>query len=350
MKLTASSIPPCPAPGAGVHTWLASAANYCRIFGMTREEAVTYLTAHMTRPSSPAGEVQSAVAFAYKCDSGDHRGSKHRQPGQPAQPPRKPLPEYDAAQLRKAAARIQMPRSWRHWLWERSAIRPDSQNAVSFLAKLFEPGETVLAFDEMQARRPHWQVVIESPMDCRVPPEMRGGGHGQGIWYLCAPVTGRWHPNPRDSGKLSCRSQEAATAFRYMVWESDVAPFNLWLAMIVQVPARIAAIYTSGGRSVHTLLRIDSKSKEEFDAIREQQIRPLRKLGADAACLSAVRLTRLPGCRRPKKGGVQQLLYLAPSAPKKRLIDLPVIQTRNDALSRWRAIHPRWNPDMEAFQ
>ncbi|HRZ99795.1 MAG TPA: hypothetical protein P5055_03570, partial [Candidatus Paceibacterota bacterium] len=321
------------------------------IFGMTKEQSVAYLTARMTRPPSPSSEVQSAVEFAYKESSSGPGVSKSRMPGQSAPTPRKPLPEYDESQLRKAAARIQMPRSWRHWLWERSAIRPDSQNAVSFLAKLFEPGETVLAFDEMQARYPKWQLIIESPtMDCRVPPEMRAGGQGQGIWYLCAPVDGQWHPNPRDGGKLSCRSQEAATAFRYMVWESDEAPFSLWMAMVVQIPARIAAIYTSGGKSVHTLVRIDAASKAEFDAIREQHIRPLCKLGGDVACLSAVRLTRLPGCRRPAKGGIQQLLYLAPSAPNKRLIDLPVIQTRGDALARWRSIHPRWNKDMEAFQ
>jgi hypothetical protein len=52
-----------------------------------------------------------------------------------------------------------------------------------------------------------------------------------------------------------------------------------------ELPARIAAIYTSGKHSIHALLRIDAKSKEDFDAIAKPLKRPLKVLGADPACL-----------------------------------------------------------------
>jgi hypothetical protein len=188
-------------------------------------------------------------------------------------------------------------------------------------------------------------------MDCRVPAGIREGGRFQaGIWFLCNPVDGQWHPNPRQNDEPSCRSEESLIAFRYIVLESDIAPSDLWVAFVVQVPARIAAIYTSGSRSIHTLIQIDAKSKAEWDAIAGQWKRPLKVLGGDAGCLSAVRLSRLPGCARPEKNGFQRLLYLAPNPPFARLIDLPCVRTRFEMVQRWRELCPRWNPEMEAGQ
>ena len=140
------------------------------------------------------------------------------------------------------------------------------------------------------------------------------------------------------------------TAFRYAVLESDQAPFDQWLSFIVQLPIRIAAIYTSGGRSIHALLRLDTASKAEFDDTIAPLKRPLKALGADPACLSAVRLTRLPGCWRPEKNGFQKLLYLCPNPPAVRLADLPVLRSRFEMLDRWRNLCPRWNPKQEAYQ
>ena len=149
---------------------------------------------------------------------------------------------------------------------------------------------------------------------------------------------------------MSCRSEESLTAFRYAVLESDLAPADLWLAFIVQLPIRIAAIYTSGGRSIHALIRLDAASKAQFDAIVAPLKRPLKLLGVDPACLSAVRLTRLPGCWRPEKRNFQKLLYLCPDPPDVRLADLPVLRSRFEMLDRWRNLCPRWNKSQEAYQ
>jgi hypothetical protein len=184
-------------------------------------------------------------------------------------------------------------------------------------------------------------VLISDPMDCRVPQVIKEGGKGAGIWYLANPVDGEWHPVQHGRpGELSCRSESALTDFRFLVLESDIAPPELWLPFITHMPARIAAIYTSGGRSIHALAVIEAHSKAEFDANAEPLKRPLKRLGGDPACLSAVRLTRLPGCGRPEKGGFQRLLYLHPNPPLSPIADLAPKWPRSEFLERWRPLSP----------
>jgi hypothetical protein len=223
-------------------------------------------------------------------------------------------------------------------------------NAYSFLLNLYQPGEKVLIFDAMGSKTPLATVAITDPLDCSVPEIIRTGGQGQGIWFLSNPVDGEFHQNPRTkSPSPSCRSEEAITCFRYAVLESDQAPADLWLAFIVQLPMKISAIYTSGGRSIHTLIRIDGVTKSDWDAAVMPLKRPLRVLGADSAALSAVRLTRLPGCHRPEKSGYQRLLYLNPNPSEKTLWSQAPIHSRPWTLARWRRDCPRWNSAMEAF-
>lgn len=318
---------------------------------MPETDAVQFIEARLTRPVSPQNEVEFAVAKAYRQTTTFSSASVQYSPT-----PRRAVPlsevNFDEAKLRAVATKIKTPANWRHWLWERSPMRPETQNAISFLSRLYRPGEMVHGFDKMdgiEGKHPRWSLTISNPMDCRVPVEMREGGRFRsGVWFLCNPVDGQWHPNPRQNDELSCRSEESLTAFRYVVWESDVAPADLWVAFVVQVPARIAAIYTSGSRSIHTLIQIDAKSKAEWDAIVGNWKRPLKVLGGDAGCLSAVRLSRLPGCARPQKNGFQRLLYFAPNPPFARLIDLPCVRTRLELLQRWRELW--WNPNMEAEQ
>ena len=60
-------------------------------------------------------------------------------------------------------------------------------------------------------------------------------------------------------------------------------------------------------------MRVDAKSKGEFDKCREMVLAVLVPLGADGNAVSGVRLTRLPGCYRGTKGE-QELLFLNPKA------------------------------------
>ncbi len=207
---------------------------------MTEDAAVQFIAARITRPPSPANEIEVAVAKVYQQTTFNSTPRKY---------PNAPRPvslaeiKYDEARLRATAAKITMPANWRHWLWERSPMRPETQNALSFLSRLYQPGEIVQTFDVFKTKNPRWTVTVTNPMDCRVPDAMRDGGDFQsGIWFLCNPVDGLWHPNPRRNNEPSCRSEESLTAFRYIVLESDVAPAHLWLAFVAQIPTKIAAI------------------------------------------------------------------------------------------------------------
>ena len=82
--------------------------------------------------------------------------------------------------------------------------------------------------------------------------------------------------------------------------------------MLVQEPLAIVALYSSGNKSVHALVRIQANTKAQFNRFKDEFKRKYCPLGADDGAMSAVRLTRLPGVVRRDNGKVQRLLYLNP--------------------------------------
>jgi hypothetical protein len=160
----------------------------------------------------------------------------------------------------------------------------------------------------------------------------------EGAWYLPNPIDGKWKPTGKTDNAgnplLSRRLGDNVTAYRYLLLESDEADESFWLNLICQLPLPITALYTSGSRSVHSLIRIDAESKSEFDAIRERLTPLLSKLGADPGAISGVRLTRLPGITRQGKQTeegyikfseprLQRLLYLNPTPTTDPLKTMP---------------------------
>jgi hypothetical protein len=133
------------------------------------------------------------------------------------------------------------------------------------------------------------------------------------VWFLNNPVDGGWHGNPRAGGKASRRSTEAVTGWKHLLLESDEAPAELWLRLLAMCGLPITAIYSSGGRSWHALVRESHGAdlagfKEKLKAYKQR----LPLVGADANAITPVRLTRLPGCTRG--GKLQQLIFLNPAA------------------------------------
>jgi hypothetical protein len=235
--------------------------------------------------------------------------------------PQKPRPKlvYEPERLKKIAGdlaeTVDLP-----WLANRSEIDPAGVSATDFLSRLYNApaGERVLVFSEYKSQG---QAVW--------PTESIPTGGREGIWFLAQPVDGKSRPNPR-LGKMSRRSEESVLAWRWMVLESDEAPVRLWLAALARTVPRIAAITTSGGRSVHALVRVDAKTKRDWDE-QKKRLLGLVTVGADPGALSAVRLTRLPACWRGEKE--QKLLYFAPSAPALTIAEM---FARRDVLSFWR--------------
>ena len=242
----------------------------------------------------------------------------------PAPMPEKPQLQLDMAAVTKFVHGV--PAIAAEWLWRRSAIDPRGVSSGAFLDALYEPGERVLVFTDHRTQGDFvvWKKTESGKTETlsyRLS-QTRGvqarrselpAGGPQGVWFLTQPVTGQWMINPKtadDQRRWTRRSECNVTAWRYFVLESDELPPELWLRVLVSLALPIAAIYTSGGRSIHALVRLDVPSKAVWDATRRALQEIACPRGADPAALTAVRLSRLPGCKRGNK--MQELLYLAP--------------------------------------
>jgi hypothetical protein len=73
-------------------------------------------------------------------------------------------------------------------------------------------------------------------------------------------------------------------------------------------------VTTSGSKSAHALVRVSQKDREGYLARAAEIADLVVPLGADPAAMSAVRLTRVPGCLRKDTGKAQTLIYFNPDA------------------------------------
>jgi hypothetical protein len=145
-------------------------------------------------------------------------------------------------------------------------------------------------------------------------------------WFLNNPVTGQPHYHERLAYGCSYHCLETISSWRYLVLETDHAPTALWLALLAIAPVRIAAIYFSGLRGFHALIRIDARTKLEADDLVEIYKREYVPLGACGGTLSAFRLTRLANCHRGQTGQWQRLIYLNPDPTGVAIKDQPVLR------------------------
>ena len=201
------------------------------------------------------------------------------------------------------------------FLRSRSVLPPEAVTSQHFLNMLYRPGEKVIVFTEFKSQGQMLFMVGHSA-DQSLP---TGGING--VWFLTNPVDGNFHRNPRQNYKSSRRSEESITAWRYLLLESDEADERDWMSALVQIPLPIVSIYSSGGRSIHALVRIDAHSKAEWDATKEAVQYTVRTLGACKGALSAVRLSRLPQCWRGNK--LQELIYINSAADGTPILELP---------------------------
>ena len=226
------------------------------------------------------------------------------------------------------------------WISRRSPLDVSSVTAGDFLSAIFSIDERVLVFTTQYSQgdflwwvgRGGFRLSADRGIKAVASDLPKGGP--EGVWYLVQPVTGQWAVKRHvkwdedEDGKKSRtvkgaytrRSEENVTAWRHFVLESDVLSTEEWLRVLAALDLAVVAIYTSGGRSIHAIVRIPVASKQIWDASRNVLRQVLCVLGADPAALSAVRLSRLPGCLRGNK--MQKLLFLSPDADPKQKIHL----------------------------
>lgn len=294
-----AQMPPAIAGSGGSVACMAVAKVLLDGFALSEEDSFAILTEYSARCSPPWSENE----LRHKMRSVKVRGTggllkeddsytpRHAAGSTPAARAEEPRPEYDPAKLKRFAA------GWidqvsAGWLADRSEIDPSNCSTGEFLAALYYPdrGEKVIVFlNEFSQGEALW------PDDKELPSQ-----GPRGVWYLAQPVDGVWRKNPRGKNpeKLSRRIAECVLSWRYLVLESDEADARDWLAAVVQLPLKIAAIYTSGSRSIHVLVRVDAANPSDWDRQKAALLKGLVTLGADRGALSGVRLTRLPNCLR----------------------------------------------------
>jgi len=190
------------------------------------------------------------------------------------------------------------------------------QGTALVFRTLYDPGEQVnvtVDYSEEDGRaKPKGYGLTQSREDWLTliakhgPPEDRGGA-----WFKMNPLDGQ---GIADTNVVRCR---------YALVEADKIPVELQLSLLVKLPLPIAAIFTSGGRSLHCLVRVDVTDASQYREIVGRMLQLLTKFGVDAANKNPSRGARLPGAQRiigAIGNGQQRLIYLDPSPEQRPII------------------------------
>jgi len=337
--------------GAGGHdTTFKAAAALVKGFDLSPEDAMPLMEDYNARCSPPwsLAELRHKLVSASSAADTKPRGyllngeKRKAEAAGVAREPRKVVApaRYDVAKLNLFANGCR-DRIDKVWLAERSPLRVEWGNrpglAADVLSFLFEREDLVLLFKRrwsqgdfgvwraggLRLGRERGVKAVRS----EVPTESNAG-----MLLMAAPVDGSWRivPGQLDKDgrpKWSRRNSACVTRFPYLVLESDSAPLDLWLRALALLELRIAAVFSSGGKSVHALVRVDARSKSEFDDCGRLVASVLECIGADPQALKGLPMSRVPGVKRLESGGIQELWYLDPDPQWRRMMDLRKVRT-----------------------
>jgi len=296
-------------PDNGVHPWLFKAARCLHAFH-SPEEICEILAERVKGCGRPieAHEITDAVKNSATCAWDPKQTPSEKRAEWLACPTVSPVPKFNPELALSTASRVPLDIT-PEWLKSHSPFLV-SCSTEEFLSSIFQPGEQVLIFNRYKSQgKLLWRAGMS------IERSFTRLHWKEGAWFLSNPVDGRYHWNSRLE-KNSRRSQESVISFRYAVLECDQKPkekwLPVWLKILVQLPLPIVSITDSAGKSAHALVRVSADSKEAWDKVKLEILRPLVTIGADDGALSAVRLTRLPQCWRGDQR--QELLYLNPGA------------------------------------
>jgi hypothetical protein len=203
-------------------------------------------------------------------------------------------------------------------LWETSPVRPPddwTKDALALLETLYWPGEQI-------------NFVTSFQLDAK---KARPSGIGETVerdaliarWRKQMPRSeaGGWlRMNPLDGQGVA---DSNVTAFRFALVECDSVPLDLQMSLLAKLPLPIAAILTSGGRSLHGWARVNADNAADYRQTVARMLALLGKFGVDGKNKNPSRMSRLPGVVRrigAEGDGRQRLLYLNPQPTQKAIL------------------------------
>jgi len=182
----------------------------------------------------------------------------------------------------------------------------------ALLNNLFQPTELVnIVCDSVEIKtaagktkhNPKGYGETKSAADWMVDVQSNGVPQGDaGAWLRMNPLDGKGV------------ADKNVAAFRFALVESDILPLDLQLSLgwWLRAIAPIAAVTTSGGRSIQYIVAVNAANEAEYDGTVAQLLALLQPYGADQSNKNPSRLSRLPGAIR-RLGcvgdGHQRLLY-----------------------------------------
>lgn len=267
-------------------------------------------------------KVRSAMATHHDRPYGHLLGAGHtpRHPT-PSATRRKPQPTIDP--VNAVENFLKGFRAEEVQLWETSPIRPLDNwqlDGITLLEALYLPGELINFVTDYKEDRQKDGSVKARP-DGRGETWERNAlvDHWRANGMPLSDAGGWLRMNPVDGNGVT---DDNVTAFRYALLESDALPLDLQLSLFCRLPLPVAAIFTSGGKSLHSWICVDAKDGAEYRDIVSRVLAPLARFGIDGKNKNPARLSRLPGVQRrfgAHDDGRQRLLYLNPQPEQRRV-------------------------------
>jgi hypothetical protein len=206
-------------------------------------------------------------------------------------------------------------------LWEASPIRPPddwTKDALALVECFYRSGERI-----------NFVTAFTVDKDGKATPKSKGETVERDAlvvrWReerMPRSEAGGWlRMNPLDGQGVADGN---VTAFRFALLECDSVPLELQMSLLAKLPLPIAAILTSGGRSLHAWVRVEAENAEDYRQTVSRMLALLAKFGVDGKNKNPSRLSRLPGvvrCIGALGDGRQRLLYLNPQPTQKPIYE-----------------------------